>query len=154
MSGNNGRTFKLTENNYQVLSQRMRGCITVLRNMLQRYFINETHRESGIHHFDRVLWKVIRNLPMKNIPLSPSSFLIYLPVYYWKILHSAHTQTEKNRVRLEVSPSGLLVEKLALKLGFLLAVRFLSRHRSDEEPPASQTKDIVPGQAILVLCCH
>jgi hypothetical protein len=51
---------------------------------------------------------------------------------------------------------GFVVDKLAMKLRFLLVLRFDSRHGSDEEPPASHSEGLVSNadQSIWVLCCH
>ena len=51
---------------------------------------------------------------------------------------------------------GILVDKTALKLGFILVLRLDSRRASDKEPPTSHSKGLGsnPGQSIWVLCCH
>ena len=51
---------------------------------------------------------------------------------------------------------GIILGKVALKLRFLLVLRFYSRHGSDEEPPTSHRKVLYsdPGQLIFVFCCQ
>jgi hypothetical protein len=51
---------------------------------------------------------------------------------------------------------GIVVDNLAIKLGFLLVLRFDSHHGSDEEPPTSHSEGqgSNSGQSIWVLCYH
>ena len=51
---------------------------------------------------------------------------------------------------------GIVVDKAALKLSFLLVLRFHSRHGSDKEIPTSHNEGMGsnPGQSIWVLCYH
>jgi len=62
-----------------------------------------------------------------------------LPAFEWRSFHQV-----------------IAVDKVVMKLGFLLELRFDSSNVSDEEPPASHSEGLGsnPGRSIWVLCCY
>ena len=83
LSRNRGWALKLTPYLYLTPSYFIMWCDGSLFNEAQWLF--------GLHQFDRVIWKIIRQLRTVISSLSPSGYFAYLHVYYLKILHSAHT---------------------------------------------------------------